>query len=75
MITTILTFAIIYFVIWACFKLLGLILKVALFPVKIVLSLLFAIIGYVVFPALLIFFVIPLIVVLIIGLIGNAVVL
>ena len=65
MLTLILTFAFLYFVMWLAVKIIGLAFKIALFPVKLAFSLLFAIIGYVVFPALIIFFVLPLIVVII----------
>lgn len=65
MFTLILTFVFIYFVMWLVIKVIGLAFKIALFPVKLAFSLLFAIIGYVVFPALIIFFVLPLIVVII----------
>lgn len=65
MMILILTFSLIYFVLWACFKLLGLVLEVALFPVKFIFGVAFAIIGYVVFPALLFFFMVPVIAILI----------
>lgn len=71
MITLILGFGLIYFMFWLVFKGLGLVLKIALFPVKLVLTLIFAIIGYIVFPALLILFLIPLIVVFISWIIGK----
>lgn len=73
MLTLILTFAFIYFVMWLAVKIIGLVFKIALFPVKLAFSLLFAIIGYVVFPALIIFFVLPLIAVIIGALICKVV--
>ncbi|MDO4967065.1 MAG: hypothetical protein Q4E51_10215 [Lachnospiraceae bacterium] len=73
MLALILTFAFIYFIMWLLVKIIGLAFKIALFPVKLIFSLLFAIIGYVVFPALIIFFVLPLIVVIIGALIGKAI--
>lgn len=60
MITLILTFTFIYFVMWLVFKLLGLVFKIALFPIKLLLSIIFAIVGYIVFPALVLFFMFPL---------------
>ena len=58
---------------WLAVKIIGLAFKIALFPVKLAFSLLFAIIGYVVFPALIIFFVLPLIAVIIGALICKVV--
>lgn len=71
MITLILGFGLIYFIFWLGFKALGLVFKIALFPIKLVFTLIFAIIGYIVFPALVILFFIPLIVVLISWIIGR----
>lgn len=73
MLTLILTFALIYFVMWLAVKIIGLAFKIALFPIKLAFSLIFAIIGYVVFPALIIFFVLPLIVVIIGAFIGKVI--
>ena len=61
MFTLILTFAFIYFVMWLLVKIIGFAFKIALFPLKLVFSLVFAIIGYIVFPALIVFFVLPII--------------
>ena len=72
MITIFLTFAFIYFVMWFVVKIIGLAFKIALFPVKLVFSLVFAVIGFIVFPAFIIFFLLPLIVVIIGALIGKA---
>lgn len=72
MFTLFLTFAFIYFVLWLEVKIIGLAFKIALFPVKLVFSLVFAVIGFIVFPALIIFFLVPLIVVIIGALIGKA---
>lgn len=73
MLTLILTFALIYFVMWLAVKIIGLAFKIALFPIKLAFSFIFAIIGYVVFPALIIFFVLPLIVVIIGAFIGKVI--
>ena len=73
MLTLILTFAFVYFIMWLSVKIIGLAFKIALFPVKLAFSLLFAIIGFVVFPALIVFFVLPLIVVIIGALIGKVI--
>lgn len=72
MFTLFLTFAFIYFVMWLVVKIIGLAFKIALLPVKLVFSLVFAVIGFIVFPALIIFFLVPLIVVIIGALIGKA---
>ena len=71
MLTIILIFAFIYFIMWFLFKALGLVLKIALFPIKLIVGLVFAIIGFVVFPALIIFFIIPLIAILVSWTIGK----
>ena len=73
MLTIILIFAFIYFCMWLLVKIIGLAFKIALFPVKLAFSLIFAIIGSIVFPALIIFFVLPLIAVVIGALIGKTV--
>ena len=65
MLTLILTFMLLYFVMWLTVKIIGLAFKIALFPIKLAFSIIFAVIGYIVFPALIIFFILPLIAVII----------
>ena len=71
MLAIILIFAFIYFIMWFFFKALGLALKIAVFPIKLIVGLVLAIIGFVVFPALIIFFIIPLIAILVSWTIGK----
>ena len=59
--TLLFIFAIVYFVLWIGFKILGAVLSIALFPVKLIFGLIFGLIGAILFPTLLIFFLIPLI--------------
>ena len=73
MLILILTFTLIYFVMWLLVKIIGFAFKIALFPIKLAFSIIFAIIGCVVFPALIIFFIVPLIAVTIGALIGKAI--
>ena len=71
MLAIILIFAFIYFIMWFFFKALGLALKIAVFPIKLIVGLVFAIITCIAFPALIIFFAVPLIVVIISWTIGK----
>ena len=71
MLSLILTFAFIYCVLWVLVRVIGFILKIALFPVKLVVSLIFAVIGMVLFPAFIVLFLIPLVMVIIFRLAGK----
>lgn len=71
MMDLIMTFALIYFILWLTFKMLGLVVKIALFPIKLAFSIIFAILGIIVFPAMVIFFMVPLIAVIGAWLIGK----
>ena len=71
MLAIILIFAFIYFIMWFFFKALGLALKIAVFPIKLIVGLVLAIITFIAFPALIIFFIIPLIAILVSWTIGK----
>lgn len=61
MITLLMTFGLIYFILWAVFKLLGLAIKIAFFPLKLAFGVLFGILGYVIVPVLAILFIVPIV--------------
>lgn len=73
MITLLLTIGIIYFAFWFVINLVGIVLKIAFFPVRLIFGIILGILGFVFVTPFVIFLIVPAIILLILWSIGKVV--